>query len=146
MFVSWQWRAAWGKPPLLHRKYSERRAQRQTKTQVLWVVVCLLALAPVAVRPQPTEPQPVFYKYNCLLTNARRITTKKDMRQARFSSAFARGVKICALYFEIQGTYFKIQGTYFFFAPRGGKLTVNSRMLKLTPQCGQCLSGAECLT
>ena len=92
MFVSWQWRAAWGKPPLLHRKYSERRAQRQTKmeifgyvyaeprpvffkyserraqrqtkTQVLWVVVCLLALAPIAVRPQPTEPQPVFLKYS----------------------------------------------------------------------------------
>ena len=40
---------------------------------------------------KPTEPQPVFYKYNCLLTNARRITTKKDMRQARFSWAFARG-------------------------------------------------------
>ena len=31
------------------------------KMQVLWVVACLLALAPIAVRPQPTEPHPVFF-------------------------------------------------------------------------------------
>ena len=45
-------------------KYSERRAQGQMKMQVLWVVACLLALAPIAVQPQPTEPQPVFLKYS----------------------------------------------------------------------------------
>jgi len=38
--------------------------QRQTKTDVLWVVISLPARAPFAVRPQPTEPNPILFKYD----------------------------------------------------------------------------------